>query len=610
MPQHRQPLALLSLCYTQVATDLVSTCRLLQLVAQDSTATHALMLARRRLRSRYLANLPGSVRSRLIEEASRLLSAPTPDGSAIGGPAPLYLLALLLAPDIHHLRVELCCYYGCSHQAALLRLLASEGRGLETLELARSALLRLDRSLLHSALISANSLRHLILRNIARDTIMQVIGSACHNLTVLDVSHSRQVTDGGLRHLFLQVELRDKSYEREESPCTSLPSLSQSANSSGSCGNRGWGRLRILLRLFPWLRVNREGDSKVKDTSFLLEYCERRNPLCESLQVLNVANTGVTSAGILLALHHIPRLQSLGEYGHMGRALEILHRAWSATSWQGDEQSPPSFCLTAARSQRTTVQRLELLAMACPSLEKLTISEPHHPPSALELFSSHLTTLHLHSVPNDIQWISGLYTFLATEHGRKLQNFSLRFFPHELTTPVDLGQIVLSCPNLQIFTEDGGDIDWKHDTSKESINLLHLRQIQLGRTVTARALTELLKRAPALEIAHFYSCPDLKDHHIMRVTSSATNLLDQSQRSSFSSLNLQCFYIYEASHITAPAVVSLLASCEQLLSIGNLSNWGLDCEGLRRIHTTVLKHNLNLEINTGSHWFCSHCFPS
>lgn len=619
MPQHHQPARLLSLCHIQVATNLVSTCRLLQLIAQDSSAAHALTLARRRFRPNLLSSLPGLIRSQLIEEVSKLLSAPAPDGSAGGaGPAPLYLLALLLAPDVHHLRVELCCYYGCSHQAALLRLLATEGRGLEFLELARSALLRLDRSLLHDALVSATSLRHLILRNIAGDAVLQVIGTACPNLTVLDVSHSRQVTDTGLRHLFLQVELRDKaSPSTASAKCdTGLPDLGQCANPTESCNGRGWGRLRILLRLFPKLRFSRDGENKMKDRSFLLEYCERRNPLCDTLRVLNVANTGVTSAGILLALHHVPHIQSLGDYGHMGRALEILDRAWTASTANMDSPVHPSFSLVSARCQRTTLRRLELLSSSCPALQKLTISEPHHPPSALHVFPPTLTTIHLLSIPSDNNWIAGLYTFLATPQGSNLQDLTLRFFPNEMTVSIDLSQILKCCPNLHTLIEDGADIDWKSQQDTEVPPLINLRSVQLGRVVTARALMELLKRAPSLEIAHFYSCPDLTDKHLISLTAKPSNpnqyCKDEDQNStstSFLSQYLECFYIYEASHITAPAVVTLLASCERLVKTGNLSNWGLDCEGIRWIHSTILDNNLNLEINTGSHWFCSQCFP-
>lgn len=622
MPKHHQPVSLLSLCHTQVSTNLVSTCRLLQLIAQDSSAAHALTLARRRFRPNLLLSLPGLIRSQLIEEVSKLLSAPAPDGSAGGaGPAPLYLLALLLAPDIHQLRVELCCYYGCSHQAALLRLLASEGRGLETLELARSALLRLDRSLLHDALVSAASLRHLILRNIAGDAVLQVIGTACPCLVVLDVSQSRQVTDAGLQNLFLQVELRDKVSPSSAAGKCQIPNVEQCVNSDGGCSGRGWGRLRILLRLFPRLRLNREGESKVRNRSFLLEYCELRNPLCDTLRILNVANTGVTAAGILLALHHVPQIQSLGDYGHMGRALEILDRAWTASTGTSGPPSPPRFGLISARCQRTTMRRLELLSLSCPALQKLMIFEPHHPPSALHVFTPTLTTLHLLSIPSDKDWITGLYSFLATPHGTHLHDLALSFSHSEHYVSLDLSQILKSCPNLHTLAEDGADVDWNKESEDDTLNvippLINLRSIQLGRVVTAQTLTELLKRAPALEIAHFYRCPDLTDEHLISLTVKPSNtshcyFYGENQNSPpypCISQRIECFYIYEASHITAPAVVTLLACCENLLRTGNLSNWGLDCEGMRWIHSTILDNNLNLEINPGSHWFCSQCFP-
>ncbi|XP_063231260.1 uncharacterized protein LOC134535857 [Bacillus rossius redtenbacheri] len=625
MSPHHQPLQLLTLCHNQVATNLVSTCRLLQLVAQDSSAVHALNLAKKKFRPLYFYSLPGAIRSQLIEQVSQRLSAPARDGSAAGaGPAPLYLLALLLGPDVKRLRVELCCYYGCSHQAALLRFLTTEGSGLETLELARSALLRLDRRLLQNALVSATSLRHLILRNIASDAVLQVVGTACPNLVALDVSNSRQVTDTGMRYLLLQVELRDKappmctSSPMHEGNCMSIQTLGFNVASSngGGCGGRGWGRLRTLLKLFPWLRINRENDGKIKDRSFLLEYCELKNALCATLRVLNIANTGVTSAGVLLVLHHVPEIQSLGEYGHMGRALEILDRAWAASANPGESSKSPTFRLTCARSQRTTNRRIELISSACPALEKLTIFEPQHSPAALQKFPTTLTVLHLINIPSDSEWINGMYSYLSSLHGHNLQELTLRFSPLDKFASLDLSQVLCSCPNLQTLIGDGADVDWTPNHSHVLFTkLASLRDVQLGRTVTARALTALLKRAPALRIAHFYSCPDLVDDHLNDLVTSAdlpaaTTTCQHGHHTDTPLLtNLECFYIYEAPHVTVRAVGNLLAKCDQLVKIGNLGNWGLDCEGVRWIHSTVIENNLNLEINMGSHWYCSSCFP-
>lgn len=67
---------------------------------------------------------------------------------------------------------------------ALLKLLAQEGSGLRSLEIARTALLRLDKSLFRSALIAAPSLRKLVMRNIANDAILQVISYSLMKIQV------------------------------------------------------------------------------------------------------------------------------------------------------------------------------------------------------------------------------------------------------------------------------------------------------------------------------------------------------------------------------------------------------------------------------------------
>lgn len=72
-------------------------------------------------------------------------------------------------------------------------------------------------------------------------------------------------------------------------------------------------------------RLLPKGKRDRKDLSpLLLEYCEKRTPICRSLRVLNIANTGVSGEGIILALNNVPSLESLGEYCHIGRAMEII----------------------------------------------------------------------------------------------------------------------------------------------------------------------------------------------------------------------------------------------------------------------------------------------
>lgn len=93
-----------------------------------------------------------------------------------------------------------------------------------------------DRNLLHAALVAAPNLKCLRLRNIATDGILEVIGVACPNLTVLDVSHSRQVTNAGIRQLLFQVELKDKNRRK------------LSANRLNKKKLTGWSRIKHLAR--------------------------------------------------------------------------------------------------------------------------------------------------------------------------------------------------------------------------------------------------------------------------------------------------------------------------------------------------------------------------
>ncbi|KAG8318424.1 hypothetical protein J6590_001535 [Homalodisca vitripennis] len=428
-----------------------------------------------------------------------------------------------------------------------------------------------DHNLLHSALLSAASLQRLILQNIASDSILTVVGSACKNLTVLDVAHSRQVTDAGLRQLFLQVEIRDKT---QTTRC--------GTNVKGKLKTMRWSCLRKLLRPFSNLGFSRNSETKLADVSFLLEYCESRNPLCKSLRVLNIANTAVTSAGVLLALRSAPGIHSLGDYCHMGRALEVYERVCGPGNL-------PEFHLRSARSSRTNLHRLELLSSACPELQRLSLSEPHHTPESLSLLPMTLTSLSLHGVPNSPIWVAKLLKFFEGPHGRNLKELVIRFFLPEFLTQIDLGSVLKNCTNLQSLVLDGANVDWLTDGE---LRLTELENIHLGKSVTAKAVTNLMKCAPNLARVHFFSCLDLTDDHLLKI------------RHPY----LQCFYIYEASCISAETINTLLANCVNLQSTGNLSNWGLSCDAMRSVVSLIQDNNFQLQLNGGSHWF-SPCFP-
>lgn len=578
MPGHRQPSSLEGLSLGRVCQQLDGTCRRLQVRSQESTASQVLAYAKQTIRPYYVNALPARLRCQVIEETSKMLYGPSSDGSTlISGPAPLYLLALLLGHDIRHLKVNLCCYYGCSHQTSLLNLLTSEGVGLESLELARSALLRLDCKLLRTSLLSMKNLRSLTLRNIANDSVLQVVGKSCPKLVILDIACSRQVSDVGLKQLLLQVELRDK---------VTHPAVQESTS---------WSRLKTLLSK---LKLKSSKTEKHKH-GVLLEYCERRNLLCDTLRVLNVANTNVTSAGVLLALVHVPRLESLAEYNHMGRVVEIMNR--------GEAGLKAPFSLTQARSSRTTPTRLELLAQACPRVEKLHISEPHHPPEALRLFS-YVTSLSVHSIPAQTQWLEGFYDYLRT-NGKNLHELNLRIMQSENPLKLDLREIFSSCPNLRILSKDGSDVIW--GDGPDPPPLKHLKKVQLGRTVSALTITKILSLAPELTALHVHSCFDLTNEHLERLLNGTGKPKSgkKSDNKFENSLvqNLTCFYIYEASNVSASTVLNMFNSCKKLRRIGNLANWGLDCEGVRILRGTLARANLDVDLCPGSHWFWSNC---
>jgi hypothetical protein len=584
MPGHHQPSSLEELSLERVCQLLDGTCRCLQILSQESFASQMLAYAKQTIRPYYVNSLTARLRSQVIEETSRMLYEPSSDGSnLISGPAPLYLLTLLLGHDIKKLKVNLCCYYGCSHQTSLLKLLATEGIGLESMELARSALLRLDCKLLRSALINMKNLQRLTLRNIASDAVLQVVGKACPKLVILDVACSRQVTDAGLKQLLLHVEFRDRVPHQANQETTS------------------WSRLKSLLT-----KLNvRDPKSEKRHEQILLDHCESRNFLCDSLKVLNVAKTGVTSAGVLLALLNVPQLESLAEYSHMGRVVEIMNRSII------DFKAP--FSLTQARSCRTTSARLELLAQACPRVEKLHIAEPHHPPEALRLFP-YITSLSVHGIPVQKEWIEGFYNYLKT-NGHTLKELDMRIAQSEVPLDIDLKEIFFCCPNLRNFIKDGSNVIWS--TGPDPPTLKYLKRIQVGRTVTALTITKILSLAPGLTALHVHSCFDLTNEQLERLLSEPLKIksygLTTLKRLETTALNnslvrnLECFYIYEASKVSASTVLNMFKSCGKLKRIGYLANWDLDCKGVRTLRNMLAKANLDVDLCPGSHWFWSDC---
>jgi hypothetical protein len=55
-------------------------------------------------------------------------------------------------------------------------------------------------------------------------------------------------------------------------------------------------------------------------------------------------------------------------------------------------------------------------------------------------------------------------------------------------------------------------------------------------------------------------------------------------------MRLQCFYVYEAPHLTINSFNTILESCPSLKQFGNLSRWAVNCEGIQQIGRPSLTH--------------------
>jgi hypothetical protein len=74
----------------------------------------------------------------------------------------------------------------------------------------------LEKSLLPNVFARSTNLTSLTILNGATNHIMRIIGLNCHNLRLLDVSHSITVTDAGLRNLLLSTKKQRDAVPDEE----------------------------------------------------------------------------------------------------------------------------------------------------------------------------------------------------------------------------------------------------------------------------------------------------------------------------------------------------------------------------------------------------------
>lgn len=150
MPCRYQPVSLRDLSEDKAVSNLINTCTwMYELQLQNGSSVQASAIFQNTIRPFWDASaIPTPVRRRLLAKSMDIATDMIRDGHSTTlsvDSIPLRLLEIMLDVDIEELRVQLCCYYGCSHQTALLKLLASaETKGITSLELMRPTLLRLS----------------------------------------------------------------------------------------------------------------------------------------------------------------------------------------------------------------------------------------------------------------------------------------------------------------------------------------------------------------------------------------------------------------------------------------------------------------------------------
>lgn len=151
MPRRYEPSSLLNLAENRVVAELVRKCH--AEYGMTATRAPAYHYTKYRIRPLWSASVvPTPLRRRLLDKCMDAVRDSRWSGgvSVAADSVPVHLLTVLLDADIRRLSVQLCCYYGCSHQNALLETLAAYGKGLTSLELARPTLLRLGKQCLSS----------------------------------------------------------------------------------------------------------------------------------------------------------------------------------------------------------------------------------------------------------------------------------------------------------------------------------------------------------------------------------------------------------------------------------------------------------------------------
>lgn len=334
-------------------------------------------------------------------------------------------------------------------------------------------------------------------------------------------------------------------------------------------------------------------EMKINELSFLLqEYDQKPTKLCSTLTTLNIANTNVTSHGILLALKSIPNLETLGEYCHIGKALELLDKY--AISYK-------KLQLTMANACRTTPSRLQVLCNTCTKLNRLTITEPLHSPLMLSQLPKTLTTINLQNVPTELAWLDGLYKFLSGPQSTILRELFIKFRRNEVSLKIDLGILLHQLVSIETLSIDG--VQSTLQSNHTNIKLEKLEKIQLSEIDNPKTLEWLLQCTPSLKVLHIYSCLGLNSLSLINALNTKHTFPIKKM-----SQNLNCLYINDLPDGNINTVKYIMDICPEVQKIGNISNWGISQEEINELNMWKHINNFKFDLHSNSHWFYSECF--
>jgi len=615
MVRHKQPGSLYALTHAWVCSFIGD--RVVN-SGYDSPAQQTLATVRSKLRPFFISQLPASVRTSLLEDtANFLLQKSLAAGVDCDyGKSVLHLLYLLLSPDVRRLKVTLCCYYGCRDLESVLQCIKKNGSSLEHLELSRSSLLRMDPLRFRNVLTSASRLSSLVVRNICSDAMLKLIGAHCVHLQYLVVANSKQVTDIGVESLCCQVTILDKREEGDQADdsikmmpamarLTAVEDFSATEGTSLGCALPAWRSFRHSLG--NCLKQGSPGQGSSSEV--LVEVKQVLHPICSSLRHVDITDTSITNVGLQQLCRKMASLTSLGEYSISDSFLRAL---CVVSSLRMDK-----FPLVSLHSRKVSYTGMYNLVHVFSNIRCLTCWEPMFDIADLA-YLPHLKQITLIRIRYSDNMLSSIIHYFENCKGAKnLEKVCLEFIVHEQAFPVvyvpefDVSKIFHNCDKLKVFTIEFKDsLQATPSVGYSSYNLPReisrpcfqsLSHVQFGQMVQNSVISVVLQNCPQLVNFHANNCPSLHDLDL----AAALPIQHASTR-----LRLQCFYVYEAPHLTIESFNIILEACPNLKQFGNLSRWAVNCEGIQQIVRTIRNNNLEVEILCGSHWFQSTCAKS